>query len=121
MADGRRWRVRLAAVAEEDFRNILRWTAERFGETQARLYAETLTRTVETLTAGPRVPGSQGRDEIAEGLMTLHVARGGRKGRHMVLYRVGAPADPPVIDVLRLLHDSMDLPRHVAMGEQENK
>ena len=76
-ADGRRWRVRLAAVAEEDFRNILRWTAERFGETQPRLYAETLTRAVETLTAGPRVPGSQGRDEIAEvwSLMTLFTSK----------------------------------------------
>lgn len=120
-ADGRRWRIRLAVAAESDFRNILRWTSERFGEAQARVYAETLTRAIETLAAGPQVPGSRRHDDIAEGLMTLHVARRGRKGRHLVLFRVGIPAEPPVIDVLRLLHDSMDLPRHVVTGEQDGR
>ncbi len=114
-----RWRVRLAAAAEDDFRNILRWTSEQFGEAQARVYAQTLTRAIEALAAGPQVAGSRKRDGIAEGLMTLHAARGGRKARHLVLYRVGDPADPPTIDVLRLLHDSMDMPRHVGAGEHD--
>ena len=121
MGSGGRWRVRLAAAAENDFRNILRWTSERFGEEQARVYAETLTWAIESLAAGPEVPGSRRRDEIAAGLMTLHVARKGRKGRHVVLYRVGRPEEPPVIDVLRLLHDSMDIIRHVGTGEEEGR
>ena len=119
IADGRGWRIRLATAAEVDFRNIVRWTSERFGEAQARQYAETLTRAIEALTAGPEVPGSRRRDEIAEGLMTLHVARRGRKGRHLVLYRVGRLEEQAVIDVLRLLHDSMDLIRHVQTGDKE--
>jgi len=45
--------------------------------------------------------------------MTLHVARAGRRGRHFVLYRIASPSEPPGIDVLRLLHDSMDPARHV--------
>ncbi|NBU77128.1 MAG: type II toxin-antitoxin system RelE/ParE family toxin, partial [Planctomycetes bacterium] len=39
----------------------------------------------------------------------LHVARQGRAGRHFVVFRA-AGSD---IDVLRLLHESMDLPRHL--------
>ena len=101
------WRVRLTAAAESDIRKILQWTAERFGLAQAQMYGETLTRAIQALTAGPHVAGSRRRDEIVEGLVTLHVARGGRKGRHLVLYRVGNSGDRSTIDVLRLLHDSI--------------
>ena len=120
MTGGGRWRVRLTATAESDFRNILRWTAERFGHAQARIYSETLTHAIQALTGGPHVAGSRQRDDIAEGLMTLHVARAGRRGRHFVLYRIASPSEPPGIDVLRLLHDSMDLARHVESSGDDN-
>ena len=113
MTDRRQWRVRLTAAAAADLQNILRWTTGHFGETQARLYGDTLARALELLTEGPRVVGARERTDIAKGLMTLHVGRGARKGRHFVLYRADSHAAPPVIDVLRLLHDSMDLARHV--------
>lgn len=113
MTSGHCWRVRLTATAESDFRNILRWAAERFGYTQGRIYSETLTHAIQALANGPHVAGSRQRDDIAKGLMTLHVARGGRRGRHFVLYRIASPSESPSIDVLRLLHDSMDLARHV--------
>ena len=45
--------------------------------------------------------------------MTLHVVRVGRRGRHLVLYRIAGASEPSAIDVLRLLHDSMDPVRHV--------
>ena len=99
---------------------ILRWTAQRFGHAQARIYGETLTRAIQALTDGPYVAGSRRRDEISKGFMTLHVARVGRRGRHFVLYRIAGASEPSTIDVLRLLHDSMDLVRHVgsARGRQ---
>ena len=53
-----RWRVRLAAAAEADFHQILRWTAEHFGESQARAYADTLSAAIEALTEGPQVAGA---------------------------------------------------------------
>ena len=118
MTGDRRWRVRLTATTESDFRNILRSPAQRFGHAQARVYSETLTRAIQTLTDGPHVPGSRPRDDISDGLMTLHVARAGRRGRHFVLYRIARPSEPPTIDVLRLLHDSMDLARHVGSAEE---
>ena len=58
MIDGRRWRVRLTASADADYRNILRWTAEHYGTQQARSYAETLASAIEELTEGPEVPRS---------------------------------------------------------------
>ena len=114
MTHHRRWRIRLTVTAEADFRNILSWTSEHFGERQAHVYADTLTEAIEALTEGPDLTGSRERNDIGKGLRVLHVARGGRKGRHFVLYRADFQADPPTIDVLRLLHDSMDLPRHSA-------
>jgi toxin ParE1/3/4 len=59
---------------------------------------------------GPDVPGSAARDEIQEGLRTLHVARQGRCGRHFIMYRA---ADGSVIEVARILHEAMDLARHI--------
>ena len=47
MAGPRTWKVLLAAAAEADFRDIIRWTAEEFGDAQARVYAETLSAAIE--------------------------------------------------------------------------
>jgi len=109
----RAWSVRLTATAEGDFQDILHWTVERFGEAQARAYAKTLTSALESLSAGPQVIGARARNDIAKGLFTLHVARHGRKGRHFVMFRTGKGTDQKVVEVLRLLHDAMDLARHL--------
>ena len=45
--------------------------------------------------------------------MTLQVAHGGRKRRRFVLYQVSKSAKAAAVEVFRLLHDSMDLVRHV--------
>jgi len=113
-AGARRWTVRLTAAAEADFQEILRWTLAQFGEAQARVYAETLSAALKDLAAGPSVAGARERNDIAKGLSTLHVARKGRKGRHFVMFRIGHDQGTEgVIEVLRLLHDAMDLPRHL--------
>lgn len=104
------WRVRLASRAEQDFFEIVQWSAANFGHQQAAVYAETLSLAIGALADGPEVSGVKRRDEIGNGIMTLHVNRQGRKGRHFVVFRVGGAS---TIDVLRLLHDSMDLVRHV--------
>ncbi len=113
MTNDTKWSVRLSAAAETDFQNIVRWTSEHFGEGQARTYADILSHAIEALTNGPQILGAKERNEIAKGIFTLHVTREGLKGRHLVMFRVGTPSGTPVIDVLRLLHDSMDLPRHL--------
>ncbi len=119
-AGARSWKVRLTATAEADFEEILRWTVDQFGEAQARIYAGTVSAALNDLTAGPTVVGAKKREDILKGLFTLHVARKGRKGRHFVMFRVGRAPDHDVIEVLRLLHDAMDLQRHLppATGQE---
>jgi toxin ParE1/3/4 len=57
----------MAAAADADFSEIVRWTAERFG----------------------------------------------RKARHFVMFRIDREGDREVIEVLRILHDAMDMAEHV--------
>jgi toxin ParE1/3/4 len=109
-----RWTVRLAAAAEADYRNIVDWTVEQFGDLQARNYADTLSAALITPAEGPTTVGVRERAEIGRGLYTLHVARDGHRGRHFVLFRVGPSGRRQRhIEVLRLLHDAMDLKLHV--------
>ena len=119
-AGTRSWTVRLTAAAEADFEEILRWTVDPFGEAQARIYAETISAALNDLAAGPTIVGARERDDILKGVFTLHVARKGRKGRHFVLFRVGRAPDREVIEVLRLLHDAMDLQRHLPTAEESS-
>lgn len=103
------WTVRLGHQAEDDFVSIVQWTTKTFGQQQASIYAETISLAIEALTAGPDILGVRIREDIQPGIRTLHVARQGRAGRHFVVFRTLGSE----IDVLRLLHDSMDLPRHL--------
>lgn len=111
------WRVRLTYQAEQDYFEIVKWTAENFGERQAEIYAQTLSLAVETLCSGPEILGVKALDAIEPGVRVLHVARNGRKGRHIVVFRVGGEQ---IIDVLRLLHDSMDLARHLPAAHDQS-
>lgn len=111
----RAWTVRLTATAETDFQKIVQWTHDEFGEAQSLVYAETLSMALQALYEGPSVIGAKPRDDILRGLFSLHVARQGRKGRHFVMFRA-IPGDD-AIEVLRLLHDLMDLPRHIDTDE----
>ena len=104
------WTVRLAVAAEADYDEILRWTAARFGAGQASRYGALVAAALSRLEAGPEIVGVRARDDIVPGVMTLHV---GRRGRHIVLFRVG-DEEARAIDVLRVLHDAMDLTRHLS-------
>jgi len=103
------WKVLLADQAELDLLEITIWTVEKFGDRQADEYAETISLAIEALHDGPEILGVKQRDDIGLGVCTFHVARNGRKGRHFVVFKSSAPYQ---IEVLRLLHDSMDLARH---------
>lgn len=105
--------VRLTAAAEADCAAILRWPAGQFGEAQARISARTVAAALTDLAAGPTVTGMTRRDDIVQGLCTLHVVRSGCKGSHFVLFSVARAPDQELIEVLHILQDAMDLPRHL--------
>jgi toxin ParE1/3/4 len=113
----RTWHVRLGAAAELDFANILKWTTENFGARQSRIYRDTLIRAIGELANNPDVAGSKARDEIMPGLRTLHVARHGRSGRHFLLYRI---VNGRIVEIGRILHDQMDLQRHLPLPPHQD-
>lgn len=104
------WTVRLTHQAELDVEAILAWTEDRFGTQQAEVYAEVLAVAVEALLAGPDAVGARKRDDILPGVRVLHVARHGKRGRHFLIFRASEDGQ---IDVLRVLHNSMDPARHL--------
>jgi toxin ParE1/3/4 len=110
----RTWSVRLGAAAELDFANIIKWTAENFGARQSRAYRATILQAITELAGGPELAGSKARPEIMPNLRTLHVGRHGRRGRHFLMYRVVAAR---TIEIVRILHDGMDLPRHLPLDQ----
>lgn len=105
------WKVRLALQVETDLQDILKWTKKQFGEKQANTYLQTITLAAQALKDGPDIPGVQRLSGIDSDARTLHVGRQGRKGRHFLVFRLGPQK---TIDVLRLLHERMDLKRHVS-------
>ena len=113
----RKWRVRLGAAAELDFANIVKWTTENFGARQSRVYQKTLVQAIGEFAEGPDVAGCEARDEIMPGLRTVHVARHGRRVSHFLMYRV---VPKTTIEIVRILHDRMDLQRHLPFAPDEN-
>jgi toxin ParE1/3/4 len=107
------WVVRTGAAADTDVKNIVRWTAAQFGPAQARAYSTIIDAAMQDLRAGPGIVGSKVRTDIGPNLYTLHVGRKGHKGRHFLMFRVRHVDGKNLIEVLRILHDSMDLARHL--------
>jgi toxin ParE1/3/4 len=102
----RTWTISLGQAAEQDFSNIVDWTAATFGPRQAERYADLVLAAFDAILDNPLTGQSRARREIGAGLRTLYLAR---PARHFILYRIEAQT----ILVLRILHDSMELSRHV--------
>lgn len=113
----RRWEVHAGAVAQADFRAIIDWTAEHFGPEQARIYQAILVDALDALGAGPTALGVKERTDIGLNLYTLHAARQGRRARHFILFRT--VRDEHRLEVLRILHDAMDVARHMPNADQD--
>ncbi|MCL6706464.1 type II toxin-antitoxin system RelE/ParE family toxin [Pseudomonas sp. R2.Fl] len=111
---------RLSLLARADIVDILAYTHEPFGP-QARLRYERLIATaLRDLANDPERRGSLARPEFGEAVRSYHLRfsrdrAGGdfgsvRRPRHFVLYR---PIAPNLIGIGRLLHDAMELERHL--------
>jgi toxin ParE1/3/4 len=109
---GETWLVHLTDPAAADFAAILNWTAEQFGTDQTPIYAEILSDAIHSLRSGPEATGAKARVEIGKDIYTIHVARHKRRGRHFILFRARREMERAIIEVLRILHDSMELSKH---------
>jgi toxin ParE1/3/4 len=112
-------RYRLSDAAQEDMMNILAWTHEQFGEAARQRYEGLIVAALRDVATQPDRPGSIARTELGVGVRSWHLrlsrdhaAAGAdvvRRPRHFLIYRV----EPGLVVVGRLLHDSMELARHL--------
>lgn len=101
------------AAAEEDFQGIVEWTISHFGEAQALVYAKTLA-LASARSAGRRSIARRCKTQRrnSEGAVQPPRCARGTKGTPLHHVSRSSAGRGDVIEVLRLLHDSMDLPRH---------
>lgn len=109
----------LPAAAQDDIRDLLGWTHERFGAAARVRYQALLATALRDLAHQPARPGSVERPELGQGVRSWHLqlsrerARNDpgvvRRPRHFVIYRVEAER----ILIGRVLHDAMELARHL--------
>lgn len=78
---------------------------------QLESYTDVINDALAALNEGPQLIDVRRRPELGDDVVTLHVARHGRRGRHQLIFRVHD--QECVIEVLRILHDSMGLQRHL--------
>lgn len=101
------WTARLASrieftrAARDDLKEIGRFTHRRWGREQRIKYLADIERHAIELAENPEI-GSL-RDEIRSGVRSVPV------GRHMIFYR---QTDTGIL-ILRILHASMDVSRHL--------
>lgn len=114
-----KWTLEFSSSALKDYQDILAWTLDRFGAQQARVYAQVIESAFQGLRQGPDVVGLRWRPELGARVASLHVARNGYKGRHLIIFSLTSLEGEAVIRVLRLLHDSMDLQRHQLFTDAE--
>jgi len=112
--------LRVAVHAEEDIVSILAWSLDEFGAAACRRYEALLAAAFESLSTNAERFGSIARPEFGAAIRTYHL-RFSRdeartvegivhRPRHLLVYRaVGEWA----IDIVRVLHDGMELERHL--------
>ena len=111
---------RLSPQAEQDIEAILAWSHEEFGEKARLRYEALLIRAILDVAEVPERAGSHERPDIVNGARTYHLRYSrdhvkrtvGRvqRPRHFLLYRT---FDEGGVEIGRVLHDGMDLSRHL--------
>ena len=92
---------RLTNKALEDLRSIARYTEQTWGREQRNKYLSKLDASFQMLVYEPKL--GRACDEIRQGYRKHHV------GHHLIFYRLKASR----IEIIRILHDSMDVDSHI--------
>jgi toxin ParE1/3/4 len=108
---------RLTQTARADIVSILAWSHEQFGEEARKRYEALIATAIRDAASRSDDDGHTLRPEIGEGAFTWHLSRsrarapGGRvhRPRHFLVCR----RDGDTLVIGRVLHDAMDLRRHV--------
>lgn len=93
---------RLTQKAMDDLRSIARYTQEKWDRDQRNKYLYMLDEGFNSVARQPEI--GVACDYIRSGYRKYHV------GRHLIFYRQGSDC----VEIIRILHERMDLPSHVA-------
>lgn len=112
-------RYRLSASAQADVVEILAWTHQQFGEAARLRYESLIVSALQDVATQADRPGSTERPELGAGVRSWHLrlSRGHvhttdgmvDRPRHFLIYRL----EPALLVVGRVLHDAMELARHL--------
>jgi toxin ParE1/3/4 len=113
-------RYGISRAAETDIVSILAWTEETFGSQATVRYERLIVAGIRDVAAEPFRLGSVDRPELGDGVRSwhLHGSRGHTpvgplpRPRHFVIYRL----DSDIVVFGRVLHDAMELARHMDSG-----
>jgi toxin ParE1/3/4 len=89
------------AAALSDLRSIRDYTLEKWGPEQEQIYLDSLWTKFEEILANPQKRRT--RSDLFPGCQIA------AQGRHVILFRIQGET----LQIVRLLHSSMDLPRHI--------
>ena len=117
-------RLRIATTAKDDIEDLLAWSEGRFGVAARERYQDLLSRALLDIAGDMARPGMRFRPELGLNVFSYHLffsregaAKQPGRARAKVLrprhFLVGRIAEPGLIDILRVLHDSMEVSRHL--------
>ena len=113
-------RTTLTKAARGDIVDSLKRSVEGFGIAGRRRYQALIRKAIQDVAADPTRPGSRERSDLSPGMHSYHLAHSRerartadgivRNPRHILLYHC---PDLQTVEILRVLHDAMDLLRHL--------
>lgn len=109
--------IRFTRDADADIIDILRYTREEFGLSQAAAYRDIIQRAFDMIEGDPMRAGSRALPEFGLQVRQLHLGSAvGRRNRaaHFVIYHVGDKGRSGwTVTVIRILHERMDPDLHL--------
>lgn len=94
-------------LARRDIVEVLGRTRDRWGKAQALEYRDMIRDAPKAIAADPSCGKVRG---VRPGILSYHIKQPGRNARHIVFYRM---ATTGAVEIVRLLHDSMDFDQHL--------
>ena len=112
-------RYRLSGPAKADITSLLRTSELRFGADARKRYSTLLVASLRRIAADPYGLLTRDQGQIIEGLRSFHIRHGRRESTaapvaspvHVLFFRSVSPGQ---IEVLRVLHERMDLAANMA-------
>lgn len=109
--------IRFTRDADADIVDILRYTRDEFGLSQAAAYKDIMQRAFDMIESDPMRAGSRLLEQFGPQVRQIHLgSAAGRRNRaaHFVIYHVGEKTQRGLmVTVIRILHERMDPDLHL--------